>query len=58
MITLNDCKQPRDHDYKGVSEDIKPTENVAVNALFWELDTNLFYFFNGEEWKLCGYNAS
>ena len=50
MITLEDCKQAGEYNYKGLSTDIKPT-NCYVNSLFLELDTGIFYFFNGTEWK-------
>lgn len=48
MVTLNDCRQGNDHDYKGKSTDEKPTEGVGVNSLFLELDTGDFYYFDGE----------
>lgn len=54
MITPNDCRQPNDKELKGLSTDTKPTENVAVNSLFWELDTGDFYYFNGETWAKVG----
>lgn len=50
MITLEDCKQAGSYEYKGLSTDTKPL-NCAVNSLFLELDTGIFYFFNGTEWK-------
>lgn len=50
MITLEDCKQAKEYNYKGLSTDTKPT-NCYVNSLFLELDTGIFYFFNGTEWK-------
>ena len=50
MITLEDCKQAGEYNYKGLSTDTKPT-NCAVNSLFLELDTGIFYFFTGTEWK-------
>ena len=50
MITDQDCVQPGTYEYKGLSTDTKPT-NCAVNSLFLELDTGIFYFFNGTEWK-------
>ena len=58
MITHNGCRQGNEIEYKGVSTDTKPTTGVGVNSLFWELDTNDFYFFDGETWRLVGYNAS
>lgn len=50
MITLEDCKQAGEYNYKGLSTDTKPT-NCYVNSLFLELDTGIFYFFTGTEWK-------
>ena len=53
MITTNDCRQADDHDYKGLSTDVKPT-GCAVNSLFLELDTGDFYYFTGESWQKIG----
>lgn len=53
MITLNDCRQASEYEYKGLSTDLKPTE-CAVNSLFLELDTGDFYYFNGDTWLLIG----
>lgn len=50
MITLEDCKQAKEYNYKGLSTDEKPLD-CYVNSLFLELDTGIFYFFNGAEWK-------
>ena len=50
-VTLNDCRQADDHDYKGLSTDQKPVEGVAINALYLELDTGIFYYFTGNENK-------
>lgn len=41
----------------GTSEDSKPTTNVATNTLFWELDTNDTYYFDGETWVKVGSSA-
>ena len=43
-----------DRDYKGLSTDTKPTEMVAVNSLFLELDTGDFYYFTGSAWAKVG----
>lgn len=43
--------------YKGLSTDTKPTEGVEINALFLELDTYAFYFWDGEAWQLVGGEA-
>lgn len=53
MVTLNDCRQLGEHEYKGLSTDAKPT-SCAVNSIFLELDTGNFYYFDGEEWKKIG----
>ena len=52
MITMNDCKQAKEYDFKGLSTDEKPT-NCDVNSLFYELDTGDFYYFDGV-WKKVG----
>lgn len=44
-------------DYKGLSTDEKPTEDVGMNALFLELDTGDFYYFDGEQWNKIGESA-
>lgn len=38
---------------KGESTDEKPTD-VDVNTLFLELDTGVFYYFDGETWNAVG----
>ena len=38
----------------GLSTDTKPTVGVEPNALFWELDTNGMYFFDGTAWQSIG----
>jgi len=43
---------------EGLSTDEpKPTENIAVNSKFYELDTNDVYYFNGETWEKIGGDA-
>ena len=54
MITMNDCRQGNEHEYKGYSTDTKPTDDVGVNSLFLELDTGDFYYFTGETWEKVG----
>lgn len=51
MITRNRYDLQDDTTYEGLHDDTKPTEGVVVNALFFELDTGDFYFWNGEEWR-------
>lgn len=53
MITINNCMQDGEYEYKGLSTDTKPT-NCAVNSLFLELDTGDFYYFNGTTWAKVG----
>lgn len=38
----------------GLSTDTKPTDGVATNALFLELDTGDFYYFDGTAWAKVG----
>ena len=42
MISINNCMQDGENEYKGLSTDTKPT-NCAVNSLFLELATGDFY---------------
>lgn len=42
------------YEYKGLSTDTKPTEGVPVNALFLELDTGAFYYYDGTAWSAVG----
>lgn len=55
MFTCNDCRQG--YDYRCESTDTKPTEDIEVNTVAWELDTNKFYYFDGTEWSEVGGNA-
>lgn len=38
----------------GLSTDTKPTTGILPNSLFWELDTNGMYYFDGTEWQSIG----
>lgn len=49
MITLNGSNA----DYRGMSTDTKPLD-AAVNALFLEVDTGDFYYFDGTAWAKVG----
>lgn len=53
MVSINDNRQTGEHDYKGLSTDVKPTQ-CAVNSLFLELDTGDFYYFDGTTWQKIG----
>lgn len=48
MITVNATT-----DYRGLSTDEKPTD-ADVNALLLEVDTGVFYYFDGESWGKVG----
>ena len=48
-VTLNGSTA----DYLGLSTDTKP-EEAAINALFLELDTGDFYYYDGTEWAKVG----
>lgn len=42
-------------EFSGLStDDPKPTEGVAVNSLFLELDTGDVYYWDGEMWNKVG----
>lgn len=41
-------------EWRGLSTDAKPTVGVGLNALFLELDTGDFYYFNGSAWAKVG----
>lgn len=38
----------------GLSTDTKPTNGIIPNSLFWELDTNGMYYFDGTQWQSIG----
>ena len=42
------------YDWRGLSDDTKPTEGVAVNDLFLEVDTGDGYYFDGTDWLKIG----
>lgn len=44
-------------DWYGLSDDDKPTEDVATNDVFLELDTGNFKYFDGTEWQQVGGGA-
>lgn len=48
-VTLNGSRA----DYVGLSTDTKPTD-ALVNSLFLELDTGVFYYFDGSDWAKVG----
>lgn len=50
--TANTSDNSADYNFKGLSTDTKPTNNVAINSFFLELDTGKFYYFNGVDWEL------
>ena len=64
MVTISsirnvDGDQHYEYDFKGYSEDEKPTEwggkPVQVNSLFLELDTGKFYYLHTDgEWYEVG----
>lgn len=62
MITVNENRMKSDKEntfeaeFRGLSTDDKPTENVATNSLFLELDTGDFYYFDDGEWSKVGGN--
>lgn len=67
MITVNSMKYIQDKDkwdfnFKGMLSDTKPTGTfnshpIATNSLFLELDTETFYYYDGESWQVLGTSA-
>lgn len=53
-ITRNRYNLQGDTCYQGLSTDSKPTEDVPLNALFLELDTGDFYYYDGSTWTKVG----
>lgn len=57
MITIfrkdGATKDAQEVEYRGLSTDTKPTENVANGTIFIEMDTGKLYMFDleNEEWK-------
>ena len=41
-------------EFSGLSTDSKPTTNIGVNSLFYELNTKKVYYFDGTTWKEVG----
>lgn len=54
MITNYETTNVLNAQIMGLSTDTKPTTGVQPNSLFWELDTNGMYFFDGTEWQAIG----
>jgi len=55
MITQHRYDLQGDMTYECLStDDPKPTEGVATNALLLELDTGDFYYFDGSAWAKVG----
>ena len=42
------------YEWKGLSTDSKPTDGVATNDIFTELDTANKYYFDGTAWEKFG----
>lgn len=56
MITFNENGATGEREYKGLSTDTMPTD-CKVNSIFWELDTNKKYYFDGGDWQEIGGTA-
>lgn len=52
MITQNRYDLQGDIVYQGLSSDAKPTEDIAENSVFLELDTGDLYYFSNGSWSL------
>ena len=53
-ITIHNERPQGYREFYGLSTDDKPTEDVAVNSLFLELNTGDFYYFDGSDWAKVG----
>jgi hypothetical protein len=61
MITINKIENSRTHEgeakqtleFRGLSTDQKPTENVDNGSIYIEIDTGKFYLFDleNEQWN-------
>ena len=40
--------------YAGLSSETKPTDNIPVFSLFFEVDTGDTHYFNGSTWSKVG----
>ena len=47
-ITSKPITHGKEREYRGLSTDTKPTVNVGLNSLFFELDTGKFYYWSGK----------
>lgn len=57
-ITANLITNGKEREYRGLSTDTKPTDNVGLNSLFLELDTGDFYYWSGSAWAKIGTAAA
>ena len=57
-ITNVDGDATKSYEFCGLSTDSKPTQidgkDIETNSLFWELDTDKFYYFDGSTWQEVG----
>ena len=51
MITKNRYDLEGDTVFQGLSSDTKPTEHVAENSVFLELDTGTLYYYSNGSWS-------
>lgn len=55
LFTLDDgAAVAEEMELCGLSTDTKPTEGIATNALFLELDSGDFYYYDGTAWAKVG----
>ena len=52
MIIENNNNSTINYEFLGLSTDQKPIEGVALNSIYYEIDTGNFYQFNGTFWVL------
>ncbi len=51
MVTNNQKGIAGNDKFKGDSTAVKPTQGVGINSIFWELDTDKKYYFDGTAWQ-------
>ena len=55
-MAITQMRDPHDGtlDFKGLSTDTKPTDGIAVNSMFLELDTGDMFYYTGAAWAKVG----
>lgn len=48
MVNENYSVYPKAHEYRGLSTDVKPIEDVPNGSTFYEMDTQDLYMFDSD----------